>query len=123
MTARTRNPASPDNNDLQTLPSAVLAQWRAQADSSRASNDDPSAILEKRDAHMQRLAALEAFMAIDRMRGLKYAKGISYLFAMHVDGQSADDIARAEKTTPEKIYKAAKDAGAALRPVLASFNR
>lgn len=120
MTDTDTHPSS-GSDDLAALPSAVLAQWRAENDSRPAASSDPAEILAARDERLQRLAAIDTFMAIDRMTGMKYAKGIRYLFAMHVDGQSADDIAQHENTTAEKIHKAAKDACAALRPALAPF--
>ena len=98
-----------------------MNEWHLEQEAATSLNDDPAAILAAREDAANRRAALEAFIAVDKVTGHKYGKGIRYLFAIHVHGQDPEDIARLEKSTPEQVQKAVKDACLALRPVLAPF--
>lgn len=102
-------------------PTINLNEWRMEQEPISSMIDDPADILSEREDAANRRAALEAFIAIDKITGHKYGKGIRYLFAIHVHGQDPEDIARQEKSTPEHVQNAMKDACLALRPVLAPF--
>ncbi len=108
-------------NDPSLDPTINMNEWRLEQEATPALNDDPADILSKREEAANRRAALEAFIAVDKLTGHKYGKGIRYLFAIHVHGQDPVDIARQERSTPEQVQKAMKDVCVALRPVLAPF--
>lgn len=108
-------------NDPSLDPTISMNEWCLEQEATPALNDDPADVLSKREEAANRRAALEAFIAIDKISGHKYGKGIRYLFAIHVHGQDPADIARQERSTPEQVQKAMKDACLALRPVLAPF--
>lgn len=108
-------------NHPELDPSVSLNEWRIEQKTIPPLTEDPATVLSKREDAENRFAALEAFIAIDRVSGHKYGKGIRYLFAIHVHGQNPEDIARQENSTPEQVQKAVKDACVALRPVLAPF--
>lgn len=100
-------------------PSALLAQWRNQTPSLAQSGTDPADIICEREQRAERLAALQTFVTLDKLSGNKYGQGLRYLFALHIGGQSAEDIARLEGSTTEKINQIVRDTCQAMRPVLA----
>ncbi|HEY0902070.1 MAG TPA: hypothetical protein VGD95_08100 [Micavibrio sp.] len=120
-------PDSHDSHDWPAAPRAaadpqmLLEEWRAEVNHDHDPDHDPADIIAAAQDRQAQLAALETFMTLDKVSGNKYGKGLRYLFALHVEGESAAEIAARENTTPEIIEKAVKDTCAVLRPVLGSL--
>lgn len=66
----------------------------------------PGALLATNEA----AAALQALLIVTQVRQDKHAPGVSYLFAICVRGQTIEQIARREKTTPDQIESAVRGA-------------
>lgn len=100
-------------------PRTVVQEWSHQAGrEGRSNSKDPAEVIAARQERHGLLAALETFIALDKQTGNKHGQGLRYLFALHVEGKSAETLAVRENTTPEHIQNKVQETCAALRPAL-----